>query len=99
MSTKVLFQEICDKKINPILYNHLSAKIIDMILGLLALKFFIKHESQIVEIIQILIHVKYFLFCMDIAFTEIFLGNNFQFERSTSLSYGITYWLEIKSCI
>lgn len=56
-SLKTTLQDLYMKGPNPIIRNNLSAKLIDMVLGILALKYFLMYESYIVEAIHVLIVV------------------------------------------
>lgn len=59
-SMKMTLQDINLKGSNPILCNNLSAKLIDMVLGLFVLNYFLIYESYIVEAIQVFIDVGIF---------------------------------------
>lgn len=56
-SLKISLKDLYYKGTNPIICNSLSAKLIDMLLGILALNYFLMYESYIVEAIQVLIDV------------------------------------------
>lgn len=59
VTAKMLFQELYDNKKNPVLYNLLSAKLIDIILGIVALNCILTHEGQLVELTQVLVNVRF----------------------------------------
>lgn len=59
-SMKKTLQDVHLKGSNPILCNNMSAKLIDMCLGLFVLNYFLIYESYIVEAVQVFIDVLYF---------------------------------------
>lgn len=56
-SVIISLQDLCDKGSSLIVCNKFSAKIIDLLLGIMALKYFLKYEENILEAIQVLIEV------------------------------------------
>lgn len=56
-SLQISFQHLYEKKREIVNCNKLYAKLIDVILGIVAIYFFIQYEGYIVETMQVLIEV------------------------------------------